>query len=367
MAGDQDTAIRLTCMRLASSATAIALSAGLVLGLPAQVGAADLPGEPCPTSGAYAQVGSGWIRCVDGTWQPSNTPESSAGGGTTTSTPAASGGQSVKPLKGITPIGIALSATTFGSSKGQVADASAIRLPDGRVRLFAFVADEGVRSATSTTSSGLTFVADPGKPIPWAMAGQPRVVSLGGNSVRLFYLSSGSINAARSSDGGLTFTDEGPVITTEQAGFEPGGITLVKHRGVYRGYLSNLEKPGVSATRVMRTATSSDMLNWTMGPVITQESGSITDGGSHPFAVVNKAGRIALYYSGDRGSYYGILVSTSKNGVTFGAERSVISRGGDAEVIAAGKKGGLFYYGADLGGGQGFGVRVAKSSGPLVP
>jgi hypothetical protein len=48
--------------------------------------------------------------------------------------------------------------------------------------------------------------------------------------MRLFYLASGSINAAISTDNGATFTVEGPVITTEQAGFEPGGITVIRHK-----------------------------------------------------------------------------------------------------------------------------------------
>lgn len=334
----------------------------LVSALPAT--AANQPGTPCPTNDAYEQLGSGWIKCVNGTWQPSSGPSGPTAGPTT---PPTAGGTTVKPVKPKwTTAGTVLSAATFGSSKGQVADPSAIRLPNGKIRVFAFVADEGVRSAISTTSGGTSFTADATKPIPWAMAGQPRAVPLGGNSMRLFYLSNGSINAARSSDGGLTFTDEGPVITTEQAGFEPGGLTVIKQRGIYRGYFSNLEKPGVSATRVMRTATSPDMLNWTMGPVITQESGSIKDGGSHPFATIDKKGRVALYYSGDRGSYYGILVSTSTNGVTFGRERSVMNRGGDGDLISAGKSGSLMYYGADVGGGE-FGVNVAKTSGPLVP
>ena len=342
------------------------VSAILVLapGLPAA--AVNQPGSACPTNGAYEQLGTGWIRCEDGTWQPSSGPEGSTTG-TAPTGPASTSTSTIKPVKGIRAVGTALSASTFGSSKGQVADPSAIRLPNGRVKIFAFVADEGIRSATSTSRSGTAFVADPGKPIPWTMAGQPRVVPLGGNSMRLFYLAGGSINAAKSTDGGNTFTDEGVVITTEQAGFEPGGITVVRQRGLYRAYFSNLEKPGVMAPRVMRTATSADMLHWTIGPVITQASGSITDGGSHPFAAIDKKGRIALYYSGDRGSYYGIIVSTSKDGVTFANERSVMAGGGDAELIAAGKNRRLMYYGADLGSGQGFGVKVAKTTGPLVP
>lgn len=40
--------------------------------------------------------------------------------------------------------------------QGQVADPSAIRLSNGKVKIFAFVADEGVLSATSTNSKGTT-------------------------------------------------------------------------------------------------------------------------------------------------------------------------------------------------------------------
>lgn len=358
-------------MRTRILAIAAASVLGLTTAIPAM--AANQPGTPCPTNDTYEQLGSGWIRCVNGTWQPSSGPDGPTGGPTggpttgPTTPPSSAGSTTVKPVKPKwTTAGTALSAATFGSSKGQVADPSAIRLPNGKVRLFAFVADEGVRSATSTTASGTTFIADAAKPIPWTMAGQPRIVPLGGNSMRLYYLSNGSINAARSVDGGLTFTDEGPVITTEQAGFEPGGLTVIKHRGTYRGYFSNLEKPGVSAPRVIRTATSPDMLHWTMGPVITQEAGSISGGGSHPFATIDKKGRIALYYSGDRGSYYGILVSISTNGVRFVRERSVMDRGGDGDLITAGKSGSLMYYGADIGGGE-FGVKLAKTAGPLVP
>jgi hypothetical protein len=344
----------------------VGATVALLLGV-GPVSAANQPGDACPTNGAVEPLGSGFITCTNGTWQPSGGPQPSTPGGTTPSTTPASSGSTITALKAFTPIGTALSGETFGSSKGQVADPSAIRLPDGRVRVFVFVADEGVRSATSTTSAGTSFVADPTRPIPWTMAGQPRAVSLGGSQMRLFYLSAGSIQAARSSDGGLTFTDEGPVITSEQAGFEPGGISIVKQGSGYRAYFSNLERPGVVAPRVMRTATSTDMLHWTMGPVLTQEGGSITGGGSHPFAVIDKKGRIALYYSGDRGSYYGIIVSTSRNGVTFGKERSVMAGGGDGDVLAAGKKGGLMYYGYKLPGSAGFGVNVARTTTSLVP
>lgn len=279
------------------------------------------------------------------------------------------GSSSLKAAGNFRTVGTALTDATFGSDAGQVADATAIRLPNGKIRLFAFVnsttSRPGTLSATSTSKTGRRFVADATPPLPDVAAGQPRVVSLGGKRMRLFYIAQGSIFAAISTDGGLTFTEEGPVITTEQAGFEPGGITVIRHKGKWRAYFSNLEKPGERAPRVMRTATSSDMLNWTMGPVITQKTGPLKAGGSHPFAVVDK-GRIALYYAGDRGGYYGILVSTSKNGITFTGEKSVIQGGGDPDIVRVGKKKWLMYYGANLGGDN-FGIKVAKSKGPVVP
>lgn len=279
------------------------------------------------------------------------------------------GSSSLKAAGNFRTVGTALTDATFGSDAGQVADATAIRLPNGKIRLFAFVnsttSRPGTLSATSTSKTGRRFVADATPPLPDVAAGQPRVVSLGGKKMRLFYIAQGSIFAAISTDGGLTFTEEGPVITTEQAGFEPGGITVIRHKGKWRAYFSNLEKPGERAPRVMRTATSSDMLNWTMGPVITQKTGPLKAGGSHPFAVVDK-GRIALYYAGDRGAYYGILVSTSKNGITFTGEKSVIQGGGDPDIVRVGKKKWLMYYGANLGGDN-FGIKVAKSKGPVVP
>lgn len=323
------------------------------------------PGDTCTDSTSTTSFDGTPMNCQGGRWVLEGPPPLGPG-----NAPApAIASTSVKPWKKFRTIGTALDAATFNSDGKQVADATAVRLPNGKIRLFAFVNSTdslpGTLAATSTNKAGTRFVADATEPLPGVAAGQPRVVSLGGDSMRLFYIAGGNINAAISRDSGRTFTDEGPVITTQQAGFEPGGITVIRHKGTWRAYFSNLEKPGERAERVMRTATSPDMLNWTMGPVITQKSGALKDGGSHPFAVVDK-GKIALYYAGDRGGFYGILVSTSKNGIRFTGERSVIAGGGDPDIVRVGKKKWLMYYGADLGGGN-FGVKVARATGSIVP
>lgn len=353
---------------------AVALLASTALASPSS--AAPKPGDTCAPEGDRATFDQTTMNCQGGRWVLEGPPPSGPGAGPSASPgqdPVSPGGapgsSSVKALKNFRTIGTALDASTFDSDGRQVADATAIRLDNGKIRLFAFVNSSvslpGTLSATSTNKRGTRFTADAQPPLPGVAAGQPRIVPLGGDSMRLFYVQGGNINSALSTDNGRTFTVEGPVITSDQAGFEPGGITVIRHKGKWRAYFSNLEKPGERTPRVMRTATSSNMLDWTMGPIITQGSGPLKDGGSHPFAVVDK-GRIALYYAGDRGGFYGILVSTSKNGIRFRNERSVIPGGGDPDIVRVGKKKWIMYYGADLGDGN-FGIKVARSKGPVVP
>ena len=346
------------------AALVAATSAALLLAA-AAVGA-NQPGDPCSTEGATADLNGGKIKCVGGAWQPS------AGGapgtpGTPATAPAGSPGApaagaaaaSIKTAAIFTSVGTVLSQDTFASTGRQVADSSTIRLPDGRLRIYAFVSPDGIRSATSIDTTGTAFTADAGRRITWAPGGQPRAVVLADGRVRLFYLDAGSILSAISPDG-LTFTDEGPRITTAQAGFEPGGISVVTFGGGYRAYFSNLEKPGVRAERVARTATSPDMLTWTVGPIITGTAGSIKDGASHPFAVVSGK-TIALYFNGDRSSFYGTLRATSTDGITFGDERAILKGAGDPNLVSLPGGTTLLYYGAQVAG-KGFGIAVARAT-----
>ncbi|MHB1067408.1 MAG: sialidase family protein, partial [Candidatus Nanopelagicales bacterium] len=284
--------------RLRSASLGVALALVVSAAVMPLAYAVGQPGDPCPTEGQVKPLGSGSIVCTSGVWQPANSAP-----GATPSSPAAPG-STAKVAKIFKPVGTALSQDTFGSTGKQVADATAFRLPDGRVRVFAFVnvttGLPGLRSATSTTKAGTSFVSDGTDPFPGTPVGQPRAFPLGGNSLRLFFAEAGTVQTAVSSDGGVTFTRQGPVLTTAQAGFEPGVISVIKHKGIYRAYFSNLERPGVHAERVMRTATSPDLMTWTVGPSV------VAEGGSHPFAITDRTGKVALYYAADRGSTYGI-------------------------------------------------------------
>lgn len=354
-----------------TNVTRILLASVAALALvPAALAAeAPQPGFPCTTEGKTESLSGGLIKCTNGTWQPAASPPPT--GGAATGTPPKgnqpSGGKpgpnagvnTMKAAAIFTKVGTALSQETFASTGRQVADVTGVRLADGRIRLYAFVSPDGIRSAISTDATGTKFTAEPGLRLTFSPGGQTRAYVLDDGRVRLFYTNGGAINSAISSDG-LTFTDEGPRITQAQAGFEPGGISIVKFGGGYRAYFSNLEKPGVHADRIARTATSSDMLTWTMGPMITGSSGSIKDGASHPFAITDGK-TIALYYNGDRPGFYGALRSTSTDGITFKDERTVLAGAGDPQLIQLPGGATLLYYGWDLGS-SGFGIAVARAT-----
>lgn len=328
--------------------------------------AVNAPGEPCAKAGEVLPLGAGSIECVNGVWAPSSKQPggATAGGpaGSPTSPPTnppTTPGKTAAVAKIFKPIGAVESQVTFGSSSKQVADPSALRLADGRIRLYSWVAPGGLRSATSTDATGLKFVADPTIPLS-TMAGQPRVIRIDAATVRLFFTSAGGVNSAISHDNGLTFADEGVVLSTAQAGFEPGVITVIKQGAQYRAYFSNLEKPGVHADRVMKTATSPDMLHWTVGAQLKMS-------GSHPFALIDSKGKIALYYSTDRGSSYGIFASTSTDGMNFKNEQFIVVGGGDSDIVSTGKNSWIMYYGGQVSAADGFGIFAAKSIGNAIP
>ena len=328
----------------------------LALVLSGAATSANQPGDPCPTNGAIADLNGGKIQCVSGTWQPYS--GGSPGTAGTPTTPAATT-STIKTAAIFKKLGTALTQTTFASTGKQVADSTAVRLANGKIRIYAFVSPTGVLSATSTDTTGTKFVADAGTRLPWAPGGQSRVYKLTDGRYRLFYTNAGGIESAISTDG-LAFTDEGMRISGDAAGFEPGGISIVKTKTGYRGYFSNLEKPGVSADRITRTATSPDMLTWTVGPIITGSSGSITKGASHPFAFTDGK-TIALYFNGDRGSFYGTIRATSTDGIHFKNEVAILQGAGDPQLVSI-PGATLLYYGYEVSKSLGFGILVARTT-----
>ena len=180
-------------------------------------------------------------------------------------------------------------------------DSTPVLLPDGRIRLYysTNTLPDGIVSALS--ADGLTFTRDPGVREPFsAGAGFPigtRIMPLPNGQYRIFYStgrSGGGIASGISSDG-LNFTDEpGLRVLWSDLGATNGtdGGTIVKLTdGTYRMYIGVTGPPNTTATAYIRSATSPDMINWTVEPGIrvgnAPGSPAKSEGANHPFALAN--------------------------------------------------------------------------------
>lgn len=258
-----------------------------------------------------------------------------------------------------TIVGPLLGPTDFGVPAGQVlADASAVRLDDGRVRLYMFAQARGIVSAISLTTEGVTFLPEAGTRLPDG-SGMPRVVSRSDGGWRIFYISGGGIRSAVSTDG-LTFTPEaGFRITAEAAGFSSttagatSGATLTRlSDGRYRMYFSDLPRPGdpPGGHRIM-SAVSTDQLAWTVEAGVRLGPGapSLTESAEHPFVLANPDGSVTLYYGKFSGAGLaqpeGVYQSTSLDGLTFEQETYDVFFGNDPDALRLTDGTLVLYYG----------------------
>ena len=238
------------------------------------------------------------------------------------------------------------------------ADVAAIQRTDGTWRLL-FDAGGAIHSATSP--DGLTLTMESGTPIPSRLNdGTPirpslvKILRLDSGQVRV-YFASGNMYSAISNDEGRTFTMEAGVrISTSALGtLGMSGGSVVRAGGQWRMYFDD------HADRIV-SATSSDLLNWTLDPGVRIGPGSALGAvqSVHPGAIVNADGSVSLFFFHGPSSFNpapglnGIYVATSRDGLTFTTESwTGIGSGGDPNVVPVG--GGLrMYYnwGDDFGG-----------------
>ena len=240
-----------------------------------------------------------------------------------------------------------LGPTDFGVAAGQpLADGSAVRLADGRVRLYVFAQGRGVVSAVSLTPEGASFAPEAGTRMPDG-SGMPRVVARPGGGWRIFYTSGNGIRSAVSTDG-LTFTVEtGFRITAEAAGFTSttagatSGATLTRLAdGRYRMYFSDLPRPGdPPGSHRVKSAVSTDQLAWTVEAGVRLGPGApvLTDSAEHPFVLANPDGSVTMYYGKFPGpgatAPEGLYESTSIDGLTFEQETFDVFFGNDPDAL----------------------------------
>jgi hypothetical protein len=264
----------------------------------------------------------------------------SAGGGPAPTSPGAS-----TPGTGTSSAwateGQRFSATSMGFST-PMADSTTLQLTDGRWRMFLFAGD-AYRSLIST--DGLTFTAESGTRLPRGY-GHSRILRLSDGRVRMFSISQGGIASLISSDEGVTFTEEGMRITAGQAGLGqlsgPGIVRLSDGR--WRMYFSELDVPGAAIVPLpMKSATSSDLLTWTMDAGVRVGPGATLSGSAaHPAAVVNTNGSVTVFYF--RNADTRLWAATAADGLAFTSETPVLSQAADPDVVTLPGGGWRMYY-----------------------
>ncbi len=310
--------------------------------------------------------------------QPAGTPTTAPDGTTLTpGAPAASASAT-----GLCEIsGPVLSPADFNVEAGQpVADVTTTMLPDGRIRIYAFAQNQGIRSAVSVAPDGLSFVPEAGARLPDG-AGMPRIVGDPIGGYRLFFISGDGIQSALSADG-LTFAAEaGFRITKEAAGFTDAtgvlqplsGTSLVAvPTGGYRMYFSDLPRPGdTPGGHRVKSAVSPDMVNWVVEPGVRVGEGApvLTDSAEHPFVLPHPDGSVTLYFAKfgpTAGGVEGVYQSTSTDGLTFTTEELAVYGGNDPDLIRRADGTLLMYYGGfdPIIGGT---VSVAACPDPAAP
>lgn len=260
---------------------------------------------------------------------------------TTTTTPSASVW---------TAEGIRLTEITAGFPGLGIANSAVFQTNGGSWRMM-FIADGFLRSATSP--DGLAWTVETNKPFT-VRANLPRFVRADSGHVRVFFACSGcgagttdAIQSAITADEGATWTiEDGVRITAASVGATRlTGLSVVRMSdGRWRGYFA---PQGTSPTNPIYSATSADLLNWTLDAGTRLGPGQPLKGGDHPCAILNSNGSVSLFYWRGFPDPGLTTVSTSTDGLTFTTETQINGLPGfinaDPEIVRVGSGIRLYY------------------------
>jgi hypothetical protein len=273
------------------------------------------------------------------------------------------------------PEGVRLTDAQNNPPGGGIADVMAFQLSDGRWRLVynAFssaISPDGLSLTVETPSHGLPNVGFDGSRIQPTL---PRVLALSNGLLRAYFgCGNGTtgcsgpnagIVSAVSNDQGLTWTMESgvriPLSATGQTQSQVflSGLSVVPTRdGRWRGYFST-QIPMLTPTTpaVAMSATSTDLLNWTLDAGVRIGTGAALSGiPLHAKAIANSDGSITLFYWRPQAMGGGAMyTSTSADGLIFTTETLLESLGvaGDPDVVRVGNGLRIYYnWGNDSGG-----------------
>ncbi|MFQ5594978.1 MAG: hypothetical protein ACE5HA_12605, partial [Anaerolineae bacterium] len=253
---------------------------------------------------------------------------------------------------------------------GPYADAEVLMLPGGGYRLY--VEDLDVHNIVSFTSDdGLAWTRDNGVRV--SNAAFPDAVRLPDGRVRLYFQQAGQINSAISMDAGLTFQMEAGArvepgwhgdIDRDQVG---ASTTVLLPDGRFRmyyraGYQDDAYFNGIKT--VILSATSDDGLSWSAEAGVRVDPEDWVDPQAPadmryldgPEAVLTDDGHIKLYFWGVR-VCYGVCLSESADGLTFERVEQVFAEedtptgqnAGDPTILPLASSPWLMYFGQGMG------------------
>lgn len=253
------------------------------------------------------------------------------------------------------------------------ADVTAIRLPDGRIRVYFGVINmpNPGRVKSAISADGANFTVEPGDRIGLEPSGQimigaasPFIYQLPDGRFRLYMARGGGVSSATSSDG-LTFTLD-PGLRLTNTAFQANPTTRVQlfcsaivplADSRFRMYCTQ----GVRQTqafqallvdRAIYSAVSTDLLNWTPEPGVRIGPGStISNDADHPTVISSDpSGAVTLLYGrrlGGQGEWtnWGEFISVSSDGLTFAEEKYTGIQGTEAAYVPVTSTSGKLFYG----------------------
>ena len=190
-----------------------------------------------------------------------------------------------------------------------------------------------------------------------------KILRVDSGQLRVFFNGGRGIYSAVSSDDGLTWSVETGVRIPSSESVT--GLSVMRtSSGLWRGYYSN-------ATNTM-SATSTDLLNWTLEGVRIGPSTAIGCVAQHPTVLVNTDGSVSLFYwrpSSPTCGQFGTWFSTSPDGLTFTAETSTgLGSSADPDVVKLSNGTLRMYYnnGNDTGGTISSATSAARAAARFV-
>lgn len=244
--------------------------------------------------------------------------------------------------------GVRLRSTDFSPPVPPV-DAAVVRLKDGRWRMYLGGGQTGLGMRTALSSDGLTFTTSPDPVIArgthvidgrsvFLIPTHPRPVLLEDGRVRVFFIGVEQIYSAICAEAGVRCSIESGerinVSAVGRKGISGPGIARLKD-GRWRMYFSSTNLTGtggvVPPERIMiHSATSSDLLNWTIDPGVRIGPGApaLTKDAERPSAITHADGSVTLFYfrcacvetRADDGIWY----ATSADGLSFSTEAQAL-------------------------------------------